>query len=185
MSCRIFVSLPWRSRSQHDFAANSCPAHNLVIWSWIWKLFHRNDHHIETMCHTQNLGCYLEGQGHSKTLQQNHVRPITLLFEVGFWNYFTEMITILKRRVMRNIWSWILKLFHRTILRWRVVRNIWVATLLLQIVLYRNDHHIETTSREQHVGRYLECQGHSMTLQQNRVRPITSLFKVLFKNYST
>jgi len=23
------------------------------------------------------------------------VRPITLLFEVGFWNYFTEIITIL------------------------------------------------------------------------------------------
>jgi len=31
------------------------------------------------------------------------------------------------------------------------------------------------TCRAQHLGRYLEGQGHSMTLQQNRVRPITSL----------
>jgi len=30
------------------------------------------------------LGRYLEGQGHSMTLHQNRVRPITLLFEVGF-----------------------------------------------------------------------------------------------------
>ena len=33
-----------------------------------FKLFHRNDHHIETMCRAQHLGCYLEGQGHSMTL---------------------------------------------------------------------------------------------------------------------
>jgi len=30
----------------------------------------------------QHLGCYREGQGHSMTLKQNRVRPITLLFEV-------------------------------------------------------------------------------------------------------
>jgi hypothetical protein len=30
------------------------------------------------------FGRYLEGQGHSMTLQQNRVWPITLLFEVGF-----------------------------------------------------------------------------------------------------
>jgi len=41
-----------------------------------------------TMCHLQHLGQYIEGQGHSMTLQQNLVRPITLLFEVGFYNYF-------------------------------------------------------------------------------------------------
>ena len=52
-----------------------------------------------------NLGRYLEGQGHSITLQQNRVRPITLLFEVGLQNYFTEMITIFRRRVARNIWA--------------------------------------------------------------------------------
>jgi hypothetical protein len=31
------------------------------------------------------------------------VRPITLLSEVGFYNYLTKMITILRRRVARNI----------------------------------------------------------------------------------
>jgi len=47
------------------------------------KLFHRNDHHTETTCRAQHLGRYLEGQGHSMTLQQNRVRPITSLLEVG------------------------------------------------------------------------------------------------------
>jgi len=42
----------------------------------------------------QDLGRYLEGQGHSITLQQIRVRPIPLLFGVGFYNYFTEIITI-------------------------------------------------------------------------------------------
>jgi len=40
------------------------------------------------------------------------------------------------------------------------------------------------TCRAQHCGRYLEGQGHSMTLQQNRVQPITSLFEVPFKTIS-
>ena len=34
--------------------------------------------------HAQDLGRYLEGQGHSMTLKQNRVRPIISLFEVGF-----------------------------------------------------------------------------------------------------
>jgi len=55
-------------------------------------------------CRAQHLGRYLEGQGQIMTLQQNHVRPITSLFEVGFRNYFTEMIIILRRCVARNIW---------------------------------------------------------------------------------
>jgi hypothetical protein len=57
----------------------------------------------------QHLGRYLEGQGHSMTLQQNHVWSITSLFQVRFYNYFTEMITILRQRVMRNIWVATLK----------------------------------------------------------------------------
>ena len=64
--------------------SHSCPAHNFIIWSRISKLFYRNDHHVQTTCRAQNLGPYLEGQGHSATLQQNRVRLITLLFEVGF-----------------------------------------------------------------------------------------------------
>jgi hypothetical protein len=86
------------------YIPNSCPAHNFIIWSWTLQLFHRNDHYIETTCHAQHLGRYLEGQGHSMTLQQNRVWPIDLLLEVGFYNYFTEMITILRRRVTSNIW---------------------------------------------------------------------------------
>jgi len=61
------------------------------------------------MCHAQHLGPYLEGQGHSATLQQNRVRPITLLFEVRFRTYFTEMITMLRRHVAHNIWVAALK----------------------------------------------------------------------------
>jgi ABC-type nickel/cobalt efflux system permease component RcnA len=84
VSHTTFGSLPWKSRSQHGLAAKSCPAHNFFIWSPILKLFHTNDHHIETTCHTQHFGRYLEGQGQSMTLQQNRVRPITLLYIVGF-----------------------------------------------------------------------------------------------------
>jgi len=84
--------------------SHSCPAHNFVIWSCISKLFYRNDHHVETTCRAQHLGPYLEGQGHSTTLQQNRVQPITLWFDVRFRKYFTEMITTLTRRVAHNIW---------------------------------------------------------------------------------
>jgi hypothetical protein len=35
---------------------------------------------------------------------KKRVRPITLLLEVGFNNYFTEMITILNRHATCNIW---------------------------------------------------------------------------------
>ena len=77
---RKFGSLPWRSRSQNDLAAKSCPSNNFVIWSRILKIFHRNDHHIETTCCAQHLGRYLECQGHSMTFQQNSFRSITLWF---------------------------------------------------------------------------------------------------------
>jgi len=46
--------------------------------------------------HAQHLSRYIEGQGHSMTLKQNCVRPITLLFEVGFYFFPTEMIAILR-----------------------------------------------------------------------------------------
>ena len=61
VSRATFGSLLWRLRSQHDLAAKSCTALNFVIRSRISKLFHRNDHHIETTCRV--LGCYIEGQG--------------------------------------------------------------------------------------------------------------------------
>jgi len=49
------------------------------------------------------FGCYLEGQGHSMTFQQNSFRPITLWFVVEFYNYFTGMITLLRQRDACNI----------------------------------------------------------------------------------
>jgi len=52
----------------YDRTTHSCPAHNFVTWSRIKKIFHRNDHHIETTCRAQHLGSYLKGQGHSATL---------------------------------------------------------------------------------------------------------------------
>jgi len=51
------------------------------------------------------LGCYLKGQGHSMTLQQNRVWPITLLFEVIFFIYFTEINIILGWLVAPTNWS--------------------------------------------------------------------------------
>jgi len=44
-----------------------------------------------------------EGQGHSMTFQHNSFRPITLWFEVEFYNYFTGMISILRQFVECNI----------------------------------------------------------------------------------
>jgi hypothetical protein len=58
VSRATFGSLPWRPRSQHDLAAKSCPAHNFVNWTRILQIFHRNDHHIETMCRAQHLGWF-------------------------------------------------------------------------------------------------------------------------------
>jgi len=72
----------------------SGPADYFFIWSRILTIFHRNDHHIEMTCHAQHLGCYLEGQGHSMTLQQNRVRPITLLFGVSFYTYFWQTTSL-------------------------------------------------------------------------------------------
>jgi len=74
------------------------------------------------------------------------------------------MFAILKQRVTRKscpaqhfvIWSRILKLFHR------------------------NYRHIKTKCCVQDLDRYLEGQGHSMTLKQNRVRLITLSFEVQF-----
>jgi len=169
VSRTTFGLLILRSRSQPDIAAKSCPAHNFVIWSRISKIFQRNDHHIDTTCRAQHLGPYHEGQGHSATLQQNRVRPKTLLFEVGFRKYFKEMITILRRCVAYNIW---VATFKRVMLP-------------ISKIFHRNDHHIDTTCLAQHLGCYLEGQGHSMTIQQNRVRPITLLFEVGFRKYFT
>jgi hypothetical protein len=97
------------------------------------KLFHRNDHHIEMTCHPQHLGGYLEGQGHSMTLQQYRVRPITLLFEFRFYNYFTEMITILRQCVARitlklpEVYLHVSKTYLGSITRFKRLLFFWVV----------------------------------------------------------
>jgi len=137
-------------------------------------------------CRGQHLGRYLEGQGNSMTLQQNRVRPITLLFKVRFRNNYTVIITILRRRVVCNIWAATLKV---KVTAWLSAKscpahNFVIWSQILQL-FYIIDHHIDTTSHTQHFGRYLEGQGHSMIFQHNCVRPIMLLFEVLFKNYFT
>jgi len=159
VSHATFGWLPWRSRSQHDLAAKSCPAHNFVIWSRISKLFYRNDYYIETTCRMQHLGRYLEGQGHSMTLQQNRVRPITLLFEVRFYNYFTWMITILRRRVECKF-----RLLHwrsrsQQYLTAKSCLNFVIWSRIFQYFYINDDdhyHYIETTCRALHLGHFLK-----------------------------
>jgi len=109
------------------------------------------------MCHVQNLGHYLEGQGHSMTLQQYRVWPITSLFEVGFLNFFTEMRGCVARKYLGHyledqghsmtlqqncVWAITLLFEVRfliyftemiTILRRCLERNIWVATLKVKV----------------------------------------------------
>ena len=104
----------WRSRSQHDLEAKSCPPHNLVIWSLILKLFHRSDHHIKSPCREQHLGRYLEGQGHTKSF-----RSITLLFEVRFYNYLTEFIINSNKQELTII----KELFERPVRDYCIVHN--------------------------------------------------------------
>jgi len=109
VSHATFGSACWRSRSQHDLSAYLCMAHNFIIWSPILKLFHLNDHLVEMTCRAQHLGRYLKGQDHSMNFQQNSFRPITLWFEVEFYNYYTGMITILRQCVACKIWVATLK----------------------------------------------------------------------------
>ena len=47
-------------------------------------------------CRAQQFRHFFEDQGHSMTLQQKRVWSIALFFEVGFYNYLTQMITILR-----------------------------------------------------------------------------------------
>jgi len=93
----IWVDTLKEQRSQYDLAVKSCPVHDFVIGSQILRLFHRHDHHIAMTYRAQHLGRFFKGQGDSMILQQKRIWPITLLlvFKVGFYNYFTEMITLL------------------------------------------------------------------------------------------
>jgi len=51
-----------------NIEGHSLKENKFIIWSLILKLFHVNDHHVETTCREQNMGRYLEGQCYSITL---------------------------------------------------------------------------------------------------------------------
>jgi len=114
VSRATFGSLPWRSRSQRDLAAKSCPAHNFVIWS-------------------ENI---------SQKWSQYWDDVLRATFRLLPWRSRSQHDLAAKLCPAKNfvIWSRFLQLLHM------------------------NDHHIETTCRAQHLGHYLEGQGHSMTL---------------------
>jgi len=183
VSRATFRSLPWRSRSQHDLAAKSCLAHNFVIWSRISKIFHRNDHHVEAPCRAQHFSRYLEGQCHSMTLQQNRVWPITSLFKVGFRNYYTEMTTMLNRRVAHKIWVLTLKV---KVTAWpcsKIVSGPYFCNLKsdFETISQKWSPYWDDVSRATFGS--LHWISRSQHDQQNSVRPKTLLFKVGFYNY--
>ena len=64
--------------------------------------------YLNFLCSTQNFGgaysCRLVRPSVRQSARHIRVRPITSLFEIGFRNYFTQMTTMLRRRVARNIW---------------------------------------------------------------------------------
>jgi hypothetical protein len=133
------------------------------------------------------LGRYIEGQGHSMTLQQNRVRPITSLFEVGFYNYFTQMITNIRRRVALNIWVATLGSRSQYDLAAKScpANNFDIWSRILQL-FHRNDHHIETTCRAQHLGCFYTLNfvcDITLTLSKTNSGSITR-FKRLFFFFS-
>jgi len=148
-----------------------------------FEAIYRNDHHIETTCRAQDLGRYLKGQGHSMTLQKNRVRPITLLFKSDFENISQKWSPFWDDVSRATFWS--LPLRSRcNLAKSCPAQNFVIWSQILEI-FYVIDHHIDTTCRAQHLGRYPEGQGHSMTFQRNCLRPITLLFEVEFYNYFT
>jgi len=60
---------------------------------YLCRTFYVSMHILRSRSGVQHLGCYLEGQGHSMTLQQNRVWPKTLLFEVWFYIYFWQTLS--------------------------------------------------------------------------------------------
>ena len=96
-----------------------CVLHEIILLS-ILKLNLKQSHNM-FLCSPKNFGgaysrCLVRPSVRPSvspsvrpSVRPIRVRPITLLFEVGFRNHFTEMTTMLRRRVARNIWVPILK----------------------------------------------------------------------------
>jgi len=138
--------------------------------------------------HMQHLSRCLEGQGHSMTLKQNCVRPITFLFEVGFLNFFTEMIAILRQHVAHNFKVALLKV-KVTAWPWRkIVSGVYLCYLKsdLKTISKKWSPYCDDVSL-QDLGRVLEGQGHSMTLHQKSCLPHNFVFwslilKLFYRN---
>jgi len=122
---------------------------------------------------------------HSITLQQNHVLPITLLFEVRFETISQKLSPYWDdvSRATFGLLPWRSRSQHDLSVNSCLAHKfvIWSQSLLLFHII---DHHIDTTCCALHKGRYLEGQGHSMTFQQNCFRPVTLLFEVDLKTIS-
>jgi len=221
--------------SQHDLEAKSCPGH-IFVWSRILKIFHTNDHHIETTCREHHdLGLYIEGHGHSITPCSKIVSDPLLCYLKSDFTTFSQKWSPYWDDVSRTtfglipwrswskhdlaakfclahyfvIWSQILQLFHKNDHHIEVPcrHNIWVSTMKVMVTEWHCSKIVSgpllcylkldftTISQKwspnwgavpaQHLGFYLEGNGQSMSLQQNRVWPITLLSEVRFYNYFT
>jgi len=185
MSRATFGLLPWRSRSQHDLSVKSCPAHNFVIWSQILQLFYIIDHHRHDMS-SALLGSQPWRSRSQHDLSAKLCPVVTLLFEVDLktisheWSPYWDDMSSATFRLL----PWRSRSQQDLTAKTCPAHYIVIWSRILHL-FYTNDHHIETTCCMLHLGRCLEGQGHSMTFQHNCVRPITLLFKVLFKNYFT
>ena len=148
-SCSKIVSAPYLGFLKFDFKTI------LQKWSTFKK----------ATCHEQHFSRYAEGQGHTMTLQQNRVRSIALLLKVRFttisqkWSpYWDDM----SRTALGSL-PWRSRSQHDLVAKTCLAHNFVIESRILQL-FHRNDHHIKMTSRVQHFGRYVEGQGHSMTL---------------------
>ena len=87
---------------------------------------------------------------------------------------FDNLKTIKARRMKLGTWISSNGYNMHAHLHWRLMsqhdlaakscpsHNFVIWSLILQL-FHRNDHHIKKTCREQHLGRYIEGQGHRMT----------------------
>jgi hypothetical protein len=143
VSHATFGVLPWGSRSQHNFAAKLCLAHNFLIWSLILQLFHRNDRHIETMSRAQHLGCFYTLNfvfditltlqevylPVSKTYSGSITRFNRLLFSLkNKWNTFFKSFSI-RINVLLSLWTHITSFYIKNVFR-IVVKSVYFIKVI-------------------------------------------------------
>jgi len=102
--------LPWhmalllsRSLTLSSASGYKQTLQNVFIIACLIDLLQSIDHFHILVCSPNNFGGAYSRRLVRLSVSPIRVRPITLLFEVGFRNYFTEMTTMLKQSVPRNI----------------------------------------------------------------------------------